>query len=485
VHKTSRVLAVGGALLMTLTAAGGAFASSHREAPLISNDPAADHTDLYAWVDPTSPSKVNILVSVSPLQDPAGGPNFWRFDPTVRYEIHIDNDRDARPDVTYRFQFSTFVANTKSFLYANGPVTGLNDANLNVRQFYRISKIRENGSTQFSVGGLRTLPANVGPRSTPDYEDLVDNAVYSIGTNKVFAGQSDDPFFVDLGSIFDLGGLRPVNPAHIIPLTDTDGVDALQSNNVLTFGIQVPITALTRDGKKHAANEAAATLGIWAANYRQQTRVINTSGTVAGSGPWVQVSRLGNPLINEVIIPLGRKDYWNRRAPSGDAVFESYYLKPELAAVANAIYPVLDNANTTGRADLSLILLNGLPGVNSTGSVKADMLRLNTGIAPCTADAADDDTGACRRLGAFYDDAADLAAWPNGRRPTDDVTDMAIRAVIEGYGATLNGLFGVPNRAPNNTVGDGVDTNDIDFMGAFPYVGVSDDGYDHDHHGHL
>ena len=168
---------------MTLTAAGGAFASSHREAPSISNDPAADHTDLYAWVDPTSPSKVNILVSVSPMQDPAGGPNFWRFDPSVRYEIHIDNDRDARPDVTYRFQFSTFVANKQSFLYANGPVTGLNDANLNVRQSYRVTKIREGGSVQFSVGGLRTLPANVGPRSTPDYEDLVDNAVQHAATS--------------------------------------------------------------------------------------------------------------------------------------------------------------------------------------------------------------------------------------------------------------------------------------------------------------
>jgi hypothetical protein len=482
VRKTTRVAAIGGALLIALTSAGAALASSHREAPLISNDPSADHTDLYAWVDEHDATKVNILVSVSPMQDPAGGPNFWRFDPSVRYEIHIDNDRDARPDVTYRFNFHTTIANGKSFLYNSLPVTSPGDPDLNVRQTYRVTKIKD-GATQFSASGFRTLPTNVGARSTPDFEDMVDDAVYSIGPTKVFAGQTDDAFFVDLGSIFDLGGLRPFNSLHVLPLADANGNDDLQSQNVLTFGIQVPITALTRDGKVHAAGESAATIGIWAANYRQAIRVLAPNGSQANTGPWVQVSRLGNPLINEVIIPLGRKDYWNRRAPSGDSLFETYYLNPELAAVANFVYPALDNAATTGRGDLSLILLNGLPGVNNTGTVKADMLRLNTGIPPCTADPADDDMGSCRRLGAFYDDAADLAAWPNGRRLSDDVTDMAVRAVIEGYGATLNGLFGVPNRTPNNLIGDGVGANDVDFGSSFPYMGVAEDGYDHIHHG--
>ena len=482
VRKTTRVAAIGGALLIALTSAGSVLASSHREAPLISNDPSADHTDLYAWVDEHDATRVNILVSVSPMQDPAGGPNFWRFDPSVRYAIHIDNDRDARPDVTYQFNFHTTVRSPGSFLYNTGPVTSPGDADLNVRQVYRVTKLVD-GQEQFSAAGFKTLPTNVGPRSTPDFAEMVDDAVYSIGPTKVFAGQTDDAFFVDLGSIFDLGGLRPFNGLHLLPLDAAAGNDDLTSQNVLSFGIQVPIRALTRDGKVHTADEAAATLGIWAANYRQQVRVITGNGVQANSGPWVQVSRIGNPLINEVVIPIGRKDYWNRRAPVGDWIFEGYYTKPELAAVVNLVYPGLPDVATTGRGDLSLILLNGLPGLNSTGTVKADMLRLNTGIAPCTADAADDDTGMCRRLGAFYDDAVDLAAWPNGRRLADDVTDMAVRAVAQGYGAQLATLFGVANLSPNNQVGDGVDTNDAAFGDAFPYLGTAEDGYDHQHHG--
>ena len=192
---------------------------------------------------------------------------------------------------------------------------------------------------------------------------------------------------------------------------------------------------------------------------------------------------MGNPLINEVVIPRGLKDKWNMRSPRYDYIFEKYYLKPELAGLINGLYPALPDTRTTGRADLSLILLNGLPGLNSTGSLKADMLRLNTGIAACTADPADDDVGACRRLGAFYDDAADLAAWPNGRRPSDDVTDMALRAVGDGYGAQLNTLFGVPNKTPNNTLGDGVAKNDQAFLSVFPYVAIPNQGYDHGHHG--
>jgi len=192
---------------------------------------------------------------------------------------------------------------------------------------------------------------------------------------------------------------------------------------------------------------------------------------------------MGNTLINEVIIPIGLKDNWNSRAPRYDSAFEDYYLEPELAGLINGLYPALPDTRTTDRGDLSLILLNGLPGLNSTGSRLMDVLRLNTGIAACTADAADDDTGSCRRLGAFYDDGADLAAWPNGRRPSDDVTDMALRAVADGYGAQLSSLFGVPNLSPNNTIGDGVDTNDQDFLGSFPYVAVPNQGYDHDHHG--
>ena len=302
------------------------------------------------------------------------------------------------------------------------------------------------------------------------------------GGIKIFAGQRDDPFFVDLGSIFDLGGLRPFNSFHVIPLANTGGIDALKGNNVLTFAIQVPITALTRDHKLHPANDARATIGVWGANYRRSTMTINANGTRTWSGPWRQVSRLANPLINEVIIPRGLKDKWNASQPASDSQFEKYYLTPELAGLVNFLYPALPDARTTGRTDLSLILLNGLPGLNSTGSVKADLLRLNTGIPACTADAVDDDTGMCRRTGAFGS-GADLAAWPNGRRPTDDVIDMALRAVADGYGSTLHGLYGVPDLSPNDIIGDGVSQNDEPFLGSFPYLATPNQGYSHTHHG--
>lgn len=479
-----RAVGIVGALLIAAGTVAPVFAASHREAPLIAADAAADHTDVFAWVDGASPSKVNLAINVSPMQDPAGGPNFWQFDPKVRYTIKVDNDRDAKADITYRFTFKTIVRNKNTFLYNTGQVTGPNDADLNVRQTYTLTRIYENGNSKVLGRDLPVAPTNVGPRSNPNYDATAAKATKSLdGGFKVFAGQRDDPFFVDLGSIFDLGGLRPFNGAHVIPLAAEDGVDDLQANNVLTIALQVPIKHLTKGGKIYAASDPKATIGVWGANYRQSTTRINTDGTNTTTGPWRQVSRMGNPLINEVIIPRGGKDLWNRRAPHGDSAFEKYYLNPELAGLVNFLYPTLPDARTTGRTDLSLILLNGLPGLNSTGTVKADLLRLNTGIPACTADAADDDTGSCRRLGAFYSDGgADLAAWPNGRRPSDDVTDMALRAVADGYGAALNGLYGVPNLSPNNQIGDGVDANDLDFMSSFPYISVPNQGYRHDHH---
>ncbi len=483
-RKSSRVLAISGGLLIMATTVGPVFGASHREAPLIAADAAADHTDVFAWVDGTSPTMVNLAVNVSPMQDPAGGPNFWQFDPKVRYEIKIDNDQDARADITYRFQFKTRVRNNGTFLYNTGQVTGPNDKDLNVRQSYKLTRIFENGRTTVLGDNLPVAPINVGPRSTPNYDATAAKAAVKLLNRPImsFAGQRDDPFFVDLGSIFDLGGLRPFNGFHVIPLAPENGVDDLQANNVLTFAIQVPIRQLTKGSKIYAASDAKATIGVWAANYRQSITRINTNGTNSTYGPWRQVSRMANPLINEVIIPRGGKDLWNRRAPWGDSIFEKYYLTPELAGLVNFLYPALPDTRTSGRTDLSLILLNGLPGLNSTGTVKADLLRLNTGIPACTSDSPADDVGNCRRLGAFYDDKADLAAWPNGRRPSDDVTDMELRAVADGYGAQLNTLYGVPNLSPNNTIGDGVKANDRPFLSSFPYLAVPNQGYRHDHH---
>ncbi len=493
-RKHSRLIGAAGSMLLLATSVAPVFAASHREAPLISADAAADHTDVFAWVDgPVRTSslasagqenRVNLVVNVSPMQDPAGGPNFWGFDPKVKYDIKIDNDGDGYPDVTYTFRFTTHVRNNGTFLSNTGQVTSPNDKDLNVYQTYDLTKTVEGGSSKLLVDNAYTAPTNVGPRATPDYPETADAAVRYVRSEgvRVFAGQRDDPFFVDLGSIFDLAGLRPFNTLHAIPLPTAEGIDDLQGTNVLTMALQVPTYRLTKGGKVYAPTDARATIGVWAANYRQQNTIIMRDGTVRATGPWRQISRMANPLINEVIIPRGLKDKWNARAPRYDYVFEKYYLKPELAGLINGLYPALPDARTTGRTDLSLILLKGLPGLNSTGSRLMDVLRLNTGIPACTADSATDDAGSCRRLGAFYEDAADLAAWPNGRRPGDDVTDMALRAVADGYGAQLNTLYGVPNLSPNNTIGDGVDTNDQEALDAFPYISTPNQGYDHDHH---
>jgi hypothetical protein len=482
VRTSSRAVGIAGGLLLVATSVAPVFAASHREAPVIATDAAVDHTDVFAWVDATAPTKVNLVVNVSPMQDPAGGPNFWQFDPAARYSIKIDNDRDAKADLTYRFTFKTKVRNQGTFLYNTNQVTSATDPDLSVIQTYTVTRIDEKGHRKVLGKDIPTAPINVGARSNPDYAASMSGSVRDLsGGYKAFAGQRDDPFFVDLGSIFDLGGLRPFNNAHVIPLSPTDGVDDLQANNVLTIAFQVPIDKLTKGGKIYAADDPRATLGIWAANFRQRDMRINSDGSRSYHGPWRQVSRMANPLINEVIIPRGLKDKWNASHPSHDAWFEKYYLKPELAGLINFLYPGLPDTRTTGRTDLSLILLNGLPGLNSTGSKKADLLRLNTGIPACTADAVDDDMGACLRTGAFGD-GADLAAWPNGRRPSDDVTDMALRAVADGYGSTLNSLFGVPNLSPNNAIGDGVDVNDRSFLGAFPYIATPNQGYSHNHH---
>ena len=482
----ARVAGTAGALLIALTSVGGVFASSHREAPLIAGDPGADNTDLYAFVSPDDPSSVTIVANYIPLEEPAGGPNFNTFDDDVRYEIHVDNNGDAVDDVTYQFRFKTHQKSGKdgvsSFLYNNGPITSLTDSNLLVRQTYSVTRIK--GGVETSLAdGLPTVPTNIGPRSLPSYAALAATGVQSLsGGGSVYAGPRDDAFFVDLGSIFDLGGLRPFNNLHIIPLDPTAGVDGVAGFNTNTIAIKVPASQLRIDS-------AHPTIGVWASASRKAIKTINSEGRVQWSGPWVQVSRLGNPLVNEVIIPRHLKDYWNGQAPKNDAQFEKYYLNPELAGLVNALYPATADIDTTNRTDLSLILLQGVPGVNNTGAVKADMLRLNTAIAPCTADSAADDTGKCRRLGVFYDDAAaaanpDLAAFPNGRRLEDDVTDQEIRAVAQGYGAILNSLFGLPNKSPNNLVGDGVNSNaDMPFMGSFPYVGLPHQGYLHAHHG--
>jgi hypothetical protein len=465
------LLALVGAVAAAIAAAAfvgaagpsGAKASSHREAPLISDDPAADNTDVYAFVSPDKPDTVTIIANYIPFEDPAGGPNYYRFDPTVRYEIHVDNNGDARDDVTYRFRFRTRIGNPNTFLYNTGPVTDLNDPDLNVKQTYSVTRVTPSGSTELDNGTLRVTHANIGPRSNPTYGAT--QGVFDLpGGRKVFAGPRDDPFYVDLGSIFDLLGLRPFNAFHLIPLAPEPGQDGVLNYNTHTIAIQVPKTDLLRPP---AAN---GTIGIYASASRQSIRVLKDDGSEDDDGPWVQVSRLGNPLINEVVIPLGQKDRWNRSDPKNDAQFANRYTSPELAGLINLLYPALPDTPTTGRNDLVAVLLTGVPGLNFTGSRRADLLRLNTAIAP---------TASPNPLGAL---GGDLQGFPNGRRLVDDVTDIEIRAVACGYGAFLQGLLGLCNLSPNNIVGDGVDANENAFLTSFPYVAVPNRGYEHTGH---
>src|SRR5438445_497099 len=304
--------------------------SSHREAPTISKDPVADNTDLYAFVDPVDTSKVTILSNFIPLEEPAGGPNFFQFGDDVLYEILIDNNEDGVEDVTYQFRFKTTTQNPGTFLYNTGPIGSLTDPNWNVRQLYSVTKVvgpRRTGSSTLLGSDLPTPPVRIGPRSTPGYASLADAAVNNLGGGvKTFAGQRGEGFYVDLGSIFDLADLRPFQNLHLIPSPAAPGVNGTQGLNVHTIAIQVPRNHLTRDGSNPTnPSDPRSVIGVWSSASRRKAIVFEGDGKISETGPWVQVSRLANPLINEVIIPLGKKDYWNSQQPVKDSQFVQYY----------------------------------------------------------------------------------------------------------------------------------------------------------------
>ena len=452
-----RILCAGATGLIALSAIGApVMAASHREAPAIAFDPSADITDIYAFVSPDKPDTATLLANFTGFQEPGGGPNFYSFNPDVLYWIKVDNTGDGVEDITYTFRFSTSVANPDSFLYSGyGPIGAVDS---NVTQSVTVER---NGEAILTDGTV--APPNIGPRTTPKYKDLAALGIHELsdGTS-VFTGPRDDPFFADVASIFDLGGLRPFNDAHLFPLDKGKGTDSLAGYNVNTVAVQVPIAALTNDGAPvTAADGANAVIGVWGGASRMSMVVDGAEGD------WVQVSRLGNPLINEVIIPLGMKDAWNASSPADDAQYEQYYLNSELAAIVNTIYPTLPDARTTERTDLVLILGQGVPGLNQTNAEGLhDMLRLNLGIPP---------TAEPNPWGVLVQD---LAGFPNGRRLSDDVVDVELRAVADGYGKFLEEGFGLPNLSPNNLVGDGCNVNDKPFLKAFPYAAAPNDGYD-------
>ncbi len=458
--RTTSIAALAALTLTALTGPSPAHASSHREAPLITEDPVADNTDVYAFVDPNEPSKVVLISNWIPLEEPAGGPNFNRFGDDARYDINVDNNGDGRDDIVYEFRFKTTVGNPDSFLYNTGPITSLDDPDWNVRQTYTITRV-QGGKRTVLGADLATPPVNVGPRSTPSYEALAAAAVHTLpGGIRVFAGQRDEAFQVDLGSIFDLAGLRPFNPFHIIPLDAEAGIDDTSGFNVHTIALQVPTSQLVAKDP---------VIGVYSTTSRKKVRTFrgNDGDDLFQRGPWVQVSRLGMPLVNEVVIPLGAKDRFNASEPHKDGQFAAFVLDPEPARLIPILYPVFTCFPAPPRSDIATIFLTGVPGLNQPANVRAaEMIRLNTAIAPTP-------VGSRDRLGLL---AGQLDGFPNGRRLEDDVVDIELQALA---GATplgaCNGVF------PNNALGDGVDSNDVPLLPTFPFMPTPHQGYSHLH----
>jgi len=447
--------------------------SSHREAPEISKDPVADSTDLYAFVSPDKPDTVTIIANYIPLEDPAGGPNFFRFGDDVLYEIHISNRGDAMADITYQFRFSTQITNPNTFLYNTGPISSLTDKSWNMRQTYTVTKVLRDGPSTVIGSNVPCPPCNIGPRSTPNYAALAQAAVVPLpGGEVVFAGQRADGFFVDLGSIFDLGDLRPFQNLHLIPTAAAGGSNSVHNFNVHSIAIQIPKLALTPDGSMPTdAASSKSVIGVWTSASRQKVQVASgATGTAAG--PFTQVSRLGNPLINEVVVPMSKKDLWNTTTPDQDLQFADAGLHPELAALMPILYPdAFPNlkALSAPRQDLAAILFTGIPsGIvpnfqNFTGKTLADMLRLNMAIPPAAS---------LNNLGVV---GGDLAGFPNGRRVQDDVVSIELRAIAGVTYPLIDKTF-TPDAAASK-VGTGLDGKDNNFLSNFPYRGVPYDGY--------
>ena len=454
--KTKLTLAVLAVLAIAAAAIAGSMAlapdagvaSSHREAPLISEDPTADNTDVYAFRSPDKPDTVTIIANWIPAEDTAAGPIYYAFSSTARYNIKIDRNGDALPDVTYRFQFDRqpgqfFLGNTV--------------------QNYTVTRVT--GTTSTVVARGTTPPNNIGPRTTPNYPALAQGRVASIdGGGSVFAGQRDDAFYADIGAIFDLLAFRRGTG------NTGGGKDFFAGYAVHSIALQLPISQL---------DDADHTIGVWATTERPKvtvrnvranqkvkvkvgkrtyTRTVKVRRAVARSS-FVQVSRLANPLVNELIIPTTRKDEWNRGTPDQEVKFQSFYENPILAKVINTLYPGVINAPESGRDDLVAVFLTGVPGLNNTGPKVADLLRLNMSIPPRGP------VGTGNRLGVF---GGDNAGYPNGRRLEDDVIDIAERAVA--------GKLKGNTRA--DLLGDGVDAHDVPFLAFFPYQSVPSSGFD-------
>lgn len=478
------------------------FAASHREAPITALDHKADITDFFAFVSYDDPTKVTMIMNVDPFLEPGNGPNYFPFDDNVLYAIRIDNNNDAQQEIAFQVQFQTEVRAPNVFTGFVGAGNGINapanspppvapgtpivppaitaldgpgSEGLNLRQRYTVTMIKNGVSTPLTneTGGpLFAVPSNVGPRTMPNYATLAAQGIYNLGSGiRVFAGTVDDPFYIDLGATFDSLNFRLGAGGGVLsPAQDADdhtntASDTVSGYNVNTIAIEVPIAMLTRTGTKVASTDPAATLGLWGTTSRPRITVRRAPLPETSSGGFSQVQRMGNPLINELLIGTGSKDFWSMSQPINDSQFAHFALDPLLARVFNAVFGI--NIPTPPRNDL-LLLMEYLPPIAAPGTPAgpvADLLRLNTGVPPTA-------MASRRRLGVL---AGDLAGFPNGRRVSDDVTDIAARVVAGGV------LVPGFNVAPNNRLGDGVNTNDVPYQETFPYVAFAQSGRERRH----
>ena len=439
-------------------------AASHREAPLISLDPAADISDFFMFrsYETGRAARAVLVMNVNPGAEPSSGPNYWNFDPDVRYEFNVDNDLDGEEDIQFFVRFRTELRGLTRDLklplsYVGGktlpPVSDLRSDGIGLRQRYSMWMVENGRSTRIAAGRI-AVPSNVGPRTMPSYESLASQGIQTLGNGiRVFAGQRQDPFYIDLGGVFDTLNLRRDPPVLTAGEDANDnanpfGVDHLAGFNVSTIALEVPIGMLTSDGRGPAATDQPV-LGAYASTSRRRLRVLGPAHDPATAGPWVQVQRLANPLVNEVIIGTVDKDEWNAREPEHERRFVDYYRNPRLALALELVVGV--PAAKSNRQDLIDLLLKYAP----SDTRLAELLRLDVSVPPTP-------LASQRRMGPLAS-PADPAAWPNGRRPKDDVTDIAVRVV------------GGPNYI-GARAGDGVNVDDVGLTAVFPFLAVPADG---------
>jgi hypothetical protein len=459
----------------------GLYASSHREAPITALDRTADVTDWYAFVSYDHPDRVTMILNVDPFLEPSNGPNYFPFDPNVLYEMKVDNNHDGVEDITFQIRFKTEIRQPGVFTgYVGGiagipPITALDGAGsegLSLRQTYTVTMIRNGIASDVTAGRkLIAVPSNVGPRTMPDYASLFNQGIYDLGKGvRVFAGTVDDPFFIDLGAAFDSLNFRMGVGGVLSPAVDADDIhnyapDAVAGFNVNSIVLEVPTTMLTLDGKLHGAGDKEAVIGTYGSTSRQRLTVRRSPNPLMASGAFQQVQREGNSLINELIIGTGSKDRFSMDDPKNDGQFANYFLDPLLAHIFASIGIPVPSAPRTDLLPLVQYMAPICPGCGpkDAGPI-ADLLRLNTGIAPTP-------VAKQKRLGFL---AGDVAGYPNGRRLVDDVVDISARAVA--------GILLDPTRF-GTRIGDGVQLNTEGYGTTFPYVLPANSGRDSHHVG--